>query len=960
MGTIIASTYEVLEKLGSGGGGNVYLAQHLRLNKKVVLKADKRKLSTPPELLRREVDVLKNLRHTNIPQVYDFFVENDTVYTVMDYIEGESLDRPLKRGEKFSQAQVIKWAIQLLDALEYLHSPTHGDPPRGFIHSDIKPANIMRLPDDTICLIDFNIALALGEENIIGCSAGYSSPEHYGLDFSTNEPTSIITNGSRRYESSGATEYVPGNEVTEPAILPGKDTATAARVRTITPDVRSDIYSTGATLYHLLSGTRPARDAQQVAPLSEQEFSPLVVKIITKAMNPNPDLRYQSAADMRADFCNLRKNDPRTIRLRRGCRTAGVAMAVGLAAGAGITFVGMKRMQTTESWLKLAEYSRNALRQGNVEQAVSYAMQAFPEKKTILTPASVPEAENALASALGVYELADSFTSFGVVELPAAPLCVREAADGKTAACTYSTGAAVLDLETCRVKATLSADESALSEVEYIGNDAIIYAGAEGISAYSISEDKTLWQGQPATAIAVAADESCVAGVYRDEPYATLYDAKTGSEKGKIDFNGNRQAVPNNDIFANPNDSLLALNREGTLLAVSFEDGELALYDTQTGQCTELLESGSGYTHFEGGFSGKWFAVSATNEKEAVFACIDTQEMTQEASFTSRYSIGVQASENGIFVQTENLLVCLDPETGEQIPLVNTPENILTFTRGDTHTLIATKDSFSFYDVSADKTCEFDKTEEIDFLQLADGKALIAGSDAPSIRVMQYEQHADAEVLAYDTEYTHDEARVSADGKSVMLFDYNAFRIIDQASGRLVAEKKIPDAEQVYDQQFRREGEKSWLEVTYYDGTICCYDAANGEEISRERGQPPDKDLFMEYKTDDLRIEAPLHGTAAAYDRKTGKKVADLEKDAYLTYITQSGDYLVAQYITADGVQYGELLDRNCRVLAELPHLCDVIGETLYFDYPTGDIRCTRIYTIDALTEKARISGRNG
>lgn len=81
MGTIIASTYEVLEKLGSGGGGNVYLAQHLRLNKKVVLKADKRKLSTPPELLRREVDVLKNLRHTNIPQVYDFFVENDTVYT---------------------------------------------------------------------------------------------------------------------------------------------------------------------------------------------------------------------------------------------------------------------------------------------------------------------------------------------------------------------------------------------------------------------------------------------------------------------------------------------------------------------------------------------------------------------------------------------------------------------------------------------------------------------------------------------------------------------------------------------------------------------------------------------------------------------------------------------------------------------------------------------------------------
>ena len=83
----------MLGKLGSGGGGNVYLARHIRLDKKVVLKADKRKITTPPELLRREVDVLKNLRHPNIPQVYDFFVENDTVYTVMDYIQGESLDK---------------------------------------------------------------------------------------------------------------------------------------------------------------------------------------------------------------------------------------------------------------------------------------------------------------------------------------------------------------------------------------------------------------------------------------------------------------------------------------------------------------------------------------------------------------------------------------------------------------------------------------------------------------------------------------------------------------------------------------------------------------------------------------------------------------------------------------------------------------------------------------------------
>ena len=192
MSELIGGTYEVVQRLGSGGGGVVYLANHIRLNKQVVLKADKRKITTRPELLRREVDVLKNLNHPYIPQVYDFFAEDETVYTAMDFVEGESLDKPLKRGERFSQPQVVKWAIQLLEALDYLHSPTHGTPPRGYVHSDIKPANIMLRTNGDICLIDFNISLALGEENVIGASAGYASPEHYGLDFSFSSATATV------------------------------------------------------------------------------------------------------------------------------------------------------------------------------------------------------------------------------------------------------------------------------------------------------------------------------------------------------------------------------------------------------------------------------------------------------------------------------------------------------------------------------------------------------------------------------------------------------------------------------------------------------------------------------------------------------------------------------------------------------------------------------------------------
>lgn len=86
MPKIIGSTYELIERIGSGGGGVVYLANHLRLGKQVILKADKRKVTTRPELLRREVDILKNLKHVYIPQVHDYFIEDDTVFFITKVI----------------------------------------------------------------------------------------------------------------------------------------------------------------------------------------------------------------------------------------------------------------------------------------------------------------------------------------------------------------------------------------------------------------------------------------------------------------------------------------------------------------------------------------------------------------------------------------------------------------------------------------------------------------------------------------------------------------------------------------------------------------------------------------------------------------------------------------------------------------------------------------------------------
>ena len=107
MSQVIAGIYEIQNQVGSGGGGIVYLGQHLRLKKKIVIKEDKRTLNTRADLLRREVDMLKDLSHTYIPQVYDFVQENNAVYTVMDFIRkrgdcpaaaGDCLGLPAFRG----------------------------------------------------------------------------------------------------------------------------------------------------------------------------------------------------------------------------------------------------------------------------------------------------------------------------------------------------------------------------------------------------------------------------------------------------------------------------------------------------------------------------------------------------------------------------------------------------------------------------------------------------------------------------------------------------------------------------------------------------------------------------------------------------------------------------------------------------------------------------------------------
>lgn len=935
MSEIIASTFEVINKIGSGGGGVVYLANHLRLNKQVVLKADRRKISTPPELLRREVDVLKDLSHPYIPQVYDFFAEGEVVYTVMDYVDGESLDRPLKRGERFSQPQVIQWAIQLLQALEYLHSPTHGTPPRGYVHSDVKPANLMRRANGDICLIDFNISLALGEDSVIGASAGYASPEHYGLDYSFSGDTATMKQETQTMDDRTATMTMPGIR------------------RKIRPDVRSDIYSTGATLYHLLSGRRPAKDALEVAPLSEMEVSPQIARMIAKAMAPNPQDRYQTASEMLWELEHLRENDIRTIRHKRRVKTTVAALAVMFLLGGLLTFTGLKQMERAqaagkaaaemaEQALSAVSGSESAYRNGDIPGAIRLAMDALTLESS---PYEAP-AQKALTDALGVYDLSDGFRPARTLPLPSAPLKAVLSPEGSRAAAMVSGKLLVFDTASGEKLAELPAESSALSEVVFAGENRILYAGEGALRAYDLAAGRELWSGKAATGIALSADGSTAAAVYKDENMAAVYDAATGEVRQAVTFGERRQSVIANDVFADPEDGLFALSGTGRWLAVSFSDGSLEIFDLQDSAGDLSIFDAAEYTHFEGGFYGPYLAFSAAGPEESVFAVIDAEAQVQTGGFASANPFRVQADEDGILVATENILVRLDPETGEQEELAYTEGDITGFAHHGGCTLTALSDSFGFYDEAAALVEQRDGL--CDFTAIAGETALTADRNTPCLRILQMERHPEAQIFAYDRSYVHDEARISREG-NVLLYRYDGFRLY-APDGGILKEEALPDPEQVYDQQFRREAGGEYLEVIYNNGTSLCYSATDGRLQEERTGTPPDGSLDEEFITDRLRITAPLHGTPKVYDLESGALVRTLEEDDYLAYAAQVDGGIMTEYITAQGERYGLLLNEDCETLARLPGLCDVTEDgTLVFDDNRGNLRESRIYSLQEL-----------
>lgn len=273
--TWLNDTYAILNEIGSGGFGKVFLGYHNRLQKHVVIKRVPRVdyIDT-----RVEADILKNLHHEYLPQVFDYIIVGDDVYTVMDYIPGKSLGDYIKEGYRFSHNQVYKYAKQLCEAVRYLHSRNVP-----IIHGDIKPDNIMLTPDDNICLIDFNVSGFLENLKLGGYTKGYASPEQaYYVQQEIKKNQEIEQYGY-------ATE-------TEPVVIDG----------------RSDIYSIGATIYFLLTGIKPSSKYDTV-PISklDMEISDGFAYVIDKAMSYNPSDRFQTVDEMIKALFSVAKKDRR-------------------------------------------------------------------------------------------------------------------------------------------------------------------------------------------------------------------------------------------------------------------------------------------------------------------------------------------------------------------------------------------------------------------------------------------------------------------------------------------------------------------------------------------------------------------------------------------------------------------------------------------------------------------------
>ncbi len=256
------SKYKYIKKLGSGGCGEVFLAENKTLgNLWAVKEIAKGKQTSVSGYI--EPEILKRLNHPALPRICDIHEDENTVYIVEDYIEGVCLKEELEAKGRFDEQTVIDWGIQLCSVLEYLHCQK----PYPIIYGDMKPHNIILTSDGFIKLIDFGVSSLISE----------------GEDGTSREGSASKPPGK---EPGNETAFIGTKGYAAPEQFLGGRTGTTA-----------DIYSLGITLIQLITGRDPGIPTEFYQKRQYEEYlSPGLFQILLKCIDRNPAMRYKTAA----------------------------------------------------------------------------------------------------------------------------------------------------------------------------------------------------------------------------------------------------------------------------------------------------------------------------------------------------------------------------------------------------------------------------------------------------------------------------------------------------------------------------------------------------------------------------------------------------------------------------------------------------------------------------------------